>query len=185
MNTHSLINSAPRTVSSALQLIAALLLMVGSAAAADLARASLAGIQLGEGVEEVIERLGEPELRSRRLYDERDRCSVQILFYEARGVEVAVCTRRGEGRVRSLRAIEGSSAKNERRIGVGDSLRALQRRYPRLRQADEGLYSLEDEARNRTMLFRIERQRITEVVLLRHPEQDRRGRLARRSAYRR
>ena len=185
MNTRSLINPTTRTVSSTLNIIAALLLMVGSAAAADLTRASLAGIQLGEGVEELIERLGEPELRSRKLYDERDRCSVQILFYEARGVEVAICTRRGEGRVRSLRTIEGSSAKNERRIGVGDNLRALQRRYSQLRQIDEGLYSLEDELRNRTMLFRTERQRIIEVVLLRHPEQDRRSRLARRVGYRR
>ena len=185
MNTRSPINHSTRTVSALFTSVVVLLLAISSAAAADLARASLAGIQLGEGVEEVIERLGEPELRSRRLYDERDRCSVQILFFETHGVEVAVCTRRGEGRVRSLRTIEGSSAKNERRIGVGDNIRALQRRYPQLRQADEGLYSLEDVARNRTMLFRIERQRIVEVVLLRHPEQDRRGRLARRIGYRR
>ena len=185
MNTRSPMNHSIRLVSTVLTFVAALFLMIGSSAAADLARASLAGIQLGEGVEELIERLGEPELRSRKLYDERDRCSVQILFYEVRGVEVAVCTRRGEGRVRSLRTIEGSSAKSERRVGVGDSLRALQRRYSQLRQADEGLYSLEDMVRNRTMLFRVERQRIIEVVLLRHPEQDRRGRLARRIGYRR
>lgn len=185
MDTRSPINHSPRPVSAALPLIAALLLMAGSAAAADLARASLAGVQLGEDVGQVIERLGEPELRSRRLYDARDRCSVQIFFYEARGVEVAICTRRGEGRVRSLRAIEGSAAKNERRVGVGDSLHALQQRYPRLRQADQGLYSLEDQRRNRTMLFRIEGQRIIEIVLLRHPAQDQRSRLARRVGYQR
>jgi len=151
---------------------------------ADLRQASLAGIQLGEAADELIERLGEPELRSRTLYDERDRCSVQILFYEDRGIEVAICTRRGQGIVRSLRTVNGSSAKSDRRIGVGDSIRSLQQRYPRLRNTDNGLYTLEDDAQNMTMLFRIERQRVSEVVLLRHPKQDRRGRLARRIGYR-
>ncbi|MEE2645043.1 MAG: hypothetical protein VYD19_08930 [Myxococcota bacterium] len=167
-----------------LNVLLTLLLWCGQSWGLNLRVESVAGVYIGEELLLLQQRIGQPEKRSPELYDQQDRCKVQVLFYERIGVEVEVCERDGVRRVRSLRATDDSVAKTSYQCRVGDSVAKLRAAYPMLSDTGGGVWSIEDRQHQITLSFFIEDEHIVEISLMRHPGANGGTRLQRRRAYR-
>lgn len=188
MNASALVpGKVLRITRGALQYLSLIFLLCGVGLswvqARNLHTEAVAGIYVGEELSLLQERIGRPRRSSRVLYDSSDRCQVQVLFYEQRGVEVEVCKRRGEWTVRSLRLTEDSAAKTSSHCQLGDTLARAREIYPTLADVGGGIWALEDRAHNLALQLLIEDGHVVEITLIRPPGAPR-GRIIRRSGYR-
>ena len=188
MNASALVLSRrPQLVLNALLCLSTLFVLSGvnpsPAQARNLHTEAIAGIYIGEELGLLQERIGQPQRRSQILYDPSDRCRVQVLFYLQLGVEVGVCKRRGEWKVRSLRLTEDSAAKTSSLCQLGDTLVRAREIYPGLRSSGGGVWMTEDTLHNIVLQLLIEDERVIEVNLIRPPGEPQ-GRIRRRSGYR-